>query len=109
MGLITNLLELWEPYKAARMALTNTTQTSNVKESSVRHASQMEKCLTQLRHLLKEGVLTDDYLLDNMQKLMNLVRQANVTLRWMLLHTGSLAAGKTFPLPHSALCVIALI
>lgn len=94
MGLIYNLIELWEPYKAARMALANTIQTSNVKDCSVRHAAQTEKCLTHLRHVLKEGVLTDDYLLDNMQKLMNLIRHANVTLRWMLLHTSPLTAGR---------------
>ena len=30
MGITVNLLEAWEPYKAARIALANTLQTSNV-------------------------------------------------------------------------------
>lgn len=95
MGLIYNLIEVWEPYKAARMALSNTIQAANVKNCSVTHYHQLEKLLTQLRQLLKEGVLTEEFLLDNMQKLINLIRQSNVTLRWMLLHTNALTPGKT--------------
>lgn len=93
MGLIFNLIEVWEPYKAARLALSNTIQASNVKECSVKHYDQSEKLIPQLRQLLKEGVLTEECLLDNMQKLTNLIRQSNVTLRWMLLHTNALTLG----------------
>ncbi len=94
MGLIFNLIEVWEPYKAARLALSNTTQAANVKECSVKHCNQLDQLIIQLRQLLKEGVLTEEFLLDNMQKLINLIRQSNVTLRWMLLHTNALTAGK---------------
>jgi len=90
MGLITNLVELWEPYKAAKMALSNTIQSTNIKECSIKHGNQMEKLIAQLTSILKEGVLTETFLLDNMQKLINLIRQSNVTLRWMLLHTNAL-------------------
>ena len=94
MGLITNLVELWEPYKAAKLALSNTIQASNIKECSVKHSNQMEKLINQLSQLLKEGFLTEEFLLDNMQKLINLIRQSNVTLRWMLLHTNALTPSK---------------
>ena len=93
MGLIVNLVEIWEPYKAARMALANTIMTNNVRDCSVKHGLQMEKLISQLRQLLKEGVIHEEFLLDNMQKVMNLIRQCNVTLRWMLLHTNVLSTG----------------
>lgn len=100
MGLISNLIEVWEPYKAARLALNNTIQSTNVKECSLKHSQQLETLLIQLRQLLKEGVLTEEFLLDNMQKLTNLIRQSNVTLRWMLLHTNALTPGKSlYPYP----------
>ena len=38
-------------------------------------------------HFLKEGFLTEEYVLDNIPKLMNCIRDCNVTLRWVLLHT----------------------
>ena len=36
---------------------------------------------------LKEGFLTEEYVLDNIPKLMNCIRDCNVTLRWVLLHS----------------------
>lgn len=94
MGLTINLIEIWEPYRAARLALSNTIQSSNVKDCSAKHAVQIENLGKQLREVLKEGVLNEEFLLDNMPKLINLIRQSNVTLRWMLLHTNSLIPGK---------------
>ena len=38
--------------------------------------------------------MREEYVLDNIQKLMNEMREANVTLRWMMLHNA--------PLPNSA-------
>lgn len=32
MGMIVNLADAWEPYKAAKQALSNTIDSSNVKE-----------------------------------------------------------------------------
>ena len=93
MGIIGNLIELWEPYKAARLALRNTLQPTNIKECAVKHGGQTEKLIAQLHQMLKEGVLTEEFLLENMQKLTNLIRQANNTLRWMLLHTNPLTNG----------------
>ena len=55
---------------------------------------QVKKLIPDLQRFLKEGVLRDEYVLDNIQKLMNVMREANVTLRWMMLHNA--------PLPHSA-------
>jgi WASH complex subunit strumpellin len=43
---------------------------------------------------LKEGVLQDDFVLDNIPRLMGLMREANVTLRWMMLHCSVLPPGK---------------
>ena len=35
---------------------------------------------------LKEGALTEEYVLDHIPKLMNCLRDCNVTLRWLMLH-----------------------
>ena len=55
---------------------------------------QVQKLIPSLQQILKEGVLRDEYVLDNIQRLMNMMREANVTLRWLMLHTA--------PLSHSA-------
>lgn len=42
MGITVNLIEVWEPFKAARTALANTLEPSNVKEYSSAHSSYLE-------------------------------------------------------------------
>ena len=42
-----------------------------------------------MHNYLKEGTLQDDYVLDNVQKLMNCLRECNVTIRWIMMHTAA--------------------
>ena len=41
----------------------------------------------QVEQYLKEGTLVEDYVLDNVSRLMGCLRECNVTLRWVILHT----------------------
>ncbi|ESP05218.1 hypothetical protein LOTGIDRAFT_180993 [Lottia gigantea] len=90
MGVIVNLMDAWLPYKAAITALNNTLDTNNVREQSVRYAKKLEKLQPVLDKYLKEGVLMEEFVLDNIPKLMNVMRDSNVTLRWLMLHTAAL-------------------
>ena len=56
---------------------------------ATRHGEHVDKLIPQLEQYLKEGVLREEFLLDNIAKLMNVMRQANVTLRWIMLHTSA--------------------
>ena len=48
-------------------------------------------CIGRCREkLLQEGALTEDNLLDSSVKVLNLIRECNVTLRWLMLHTSKL-------------------
>ena len=47
----------------------------------------------QLLKYLKEGTLVEDYLLDHVPQLMSCLRECNVHLRWLVLHT---AEGRKF-------------
>ncbi len=50
--------------------------------------------------LLREGALSEETLLDHVVKVLNMVRECNVALRWLLLHTAQLSPGgwcRTFP------------
>ena len=81
MGITVNLLDAWSPYKAAITALNNTLATSNVREQASKYAGKVKQLIPGLQKYLKEGVLRDEYVLDNIQRLMNGMREANVTLR----------------------------
>ena len=102
MGMTVNLLDAWEPYRAARTALGNTLQPTNIQEQALKFARKIPALNKQASHLmnkyyiqyvciqvegyLKEGMLVEDYVLDNVSKLMGCIRDCNSTLRWVMLH-----------------------
>ena len=86
MGFLEELPHAWEPYKAARAALSNTTNPSEIRRLYTAHASHLKEHRQQLSHYLTEGVLTEDYALDHSSDLLHCVRGCNVTIRWLVLH-----------------------
>eukprot|EP00004_Rigifila_ramosa_P027670 TRINITY_DN9095_c0_g1_i1.p1 TRINITY_DN9095_c0_g1~~TRINITY_DN9095_c0_g1_i1.p1 ORF type:complete len:1142 (+),score=349.87 TRINITY_DN9095_c0_g1_i1:288-3428(+) len=85
MGNVVDLSVAWEPYKAAKAALKNTTD-SNIRDLQQKHIDKVPKVLKQLALYLTEGVLQEEYILDNIHKLLATMREANVTIRWLMLH-----------------------
>ncbi|XP_074640557.1 WASH complex subunit 5-like isoform X2 [Tubulanus polymorphus] len=92
MGITVNLLDAWTPYKAALTALSNTLDTNNIRQLATRFAGKVQKLMPAVQKYLKEGVLEDEFVLDNVPKLINVLREANVTIRWMMLHTSILSS-----------------
>ncbi|XP_038666102.1 WASH complex subunit 5 isoform X2 [Scyliorhinus canicula] len=87
MGIIVNLIEAWEPYKAARTALNYTLEQPNIKEQAIRYSTSVDRLRRQVQQFLKEGFLREEYVLDHIPKLLNCLRDCNVTIRWLMLHT----------------------
>ena len=87
MGFTVDLLVYWRPFKSAYAAITTTVEIENVAYHTNRLKSQMHKLSDQISDLLIEGVLTEQYVLDNIYKeLLPRVREANVILRYFILH-----------------------
>jgi len=86
MGHVIDLTTEWAPYPAAKLALENVINPTLVKSLNDKNARLMVTALDDLKKYLKEGVLLPDFLLDNMNPLLNTVRQCNVALRWRFLH-----------------------
>ena len=68
MGHIVWLPEAWEQYKAAKAAITNTTANAEVKKIAGRHGQLMRSLIPKLEQLLTEGTITQESLLDNINK-----------------------------------------
>lgn len=90
-SIIVNLAEVWDPYKAARNALANTLTPVNIKQQSVYHLNKMQESTKDVRQHLNEGFLTQEYLLTHLNKVVAILRQANCTLKWSILHTSQLS------------------
>lgn len=69
------------------------TDTSIVYSKASRYAAVTERVHTQVQQFLKEGCLREELVLDNIPKLLNCLRDCNVTIRWLMLHTAD--TGKT--------------
>lgn len=87
MGITVNLIDTWEPYKAARNALSNVIEINNIKEICKKHVTHMERLLPQSRKFLNEGSLNEQILIKSITIILTLVRELNVSLRWLMLHT----------------------
>lgn len=51
-----------------------------------KHYNKVPALIQEIQGYLVEGVITEEYLLDNLPKLLNCCRNANVSLRWLMLH-----------------------
>merc|ERR1712223_1252403 len=91
MGFTFNLVDWWEPYKCAKAAMNNTTQASNIKQIVTKNVTKLQKLLPDTQKLLQEGALTPENVLDSSVKVLNIIRECNVTLRWLMLHTTNLS------------------
>lgn len=87
MGFTVNIVDSWEAFKAAKSALNNTLEVSNVKEYSNSYGSSVPDLLKATSLLLKEGTITKESLLKDINNITTVLRNCNVTLRWLMLHT----------------------
>jgi len=89
IGFVVDLSIAWEGYRAAKAALSNTIQIPNVTRMKDLYWSKVDVVLKQLDQYLTAGVLVEEFVLDNLYKLLATFRESNVVVRWLMLHTNS--------------------
>ena len=86
MGYVFDLPTIWKDFKAANIAIQNT-----IKQNSLRYYKRNMERMPELHQKIKEvisdGFTKTEQLLDGITKFIQLDRDANVTLRFMILHT----------------------
>lgn len=86
LGYTVDLSVAWQKFPAAIKALEPTLEDDNVVKLSGMNNRRVGELIKELDHLLTEGVVTEDYVLDHTQKCLNVLRHANHTVRWLTLH-----------------------
>ncbi|KAF7278026.1 hypothetical protein GWI33_008946 [Rhynchophorus ferrugineus] len=89
MGFVVNLIESWDSFKAAKLALNNTLESVNVKLHASNYSASVQTLLKTTNALLKVGTITKDTLLKDINNIVNVLRECNATVRWLILHTKS--------------------
>jgi WASH complex subunit strumpellin len=86
MGYTGDILEYWKEFKAAKNALAITINLDTVKSLKKNFHTKLYELSEKLKKFLYEGLINEDYVLDNINILLNIMRESNVILRWLLLH-----------------------
>lgn len=86
MGVTINIVDYWENFKAAKQAISNVCNSKMVKEIFSKRGDSVQMLINKTHQLLKEGTLSEDFLMDNINKILNLLLNTNLVIRWLLLH-----------------------
>lgn len=87
MGFHVDLSVEWREFPAAMAAMaTDTLRKDKVAELARRHASMQSVADKRLLELLAEGALTEATVMASVPRVLDVLRVANVSLRWLLLH-----------------------
>lgn len=64
---------------------------TNIRDQATRMNAKLTKLLKQTEQLRADGALSQGRVLDHSNKILNLLRECNVVLRWVMLHAASLS------------------
>eukprot|EP01041_Mallomonas_annulata_P003104 gene3104-6094_t len=85
MGHTIDLTVEWSAHAAAKSAIDNVINPISVRQLDEKNANKVQLQLVSLKNYSKEGVLQQDFLLDNLSLLITTVRDSNIILRWRIL------------------------
>lgn len=85
MGYTCDIIDWWKDCKAAKNALSITITIESVKSMSKNNLEKLNSNIKKLEKFYYAGSMNEDYVLDNIQNLLSIMREANVVLRWYLL------------------------
>ncbi|CAG0914246.1 unnamed protein product [Notodromas monacha] len=86
MGKSVCLVEAWDSFRAARSALSNNLEPRYVRTLAGDRCGAVAGLLDQTQARLRQGHLTREVLLDEGNRILNLLRDCNACLRWLTLH-----------------------
>ncbi|KAJ5073715.1 wash complex subunit strumpellin [Anaeramoeba ignava] len=89
IGEIVDLSIEWDSYKAAKRALKNVLKPTKIRKIVSSKKQELVDLKKDLEKYLTEGFMTENYVVDHVQELIDCSRRCNVALRWVLLHSST--------------------
>ncbi|KAI3382289.1 hypothetical protein SNEBB_011383 [Seison nebaliae] len=87
MGLTINLFDLWHDFRAAYSALNRNIDMNSIELKSKEQHDKLNELSVSIKQYLKEGVMNEEVALNKPSQIIRLLRDCNVTIRWIILHT----------------------
>ncbi|XP_073099938.1 uncharacterized protein [Elaeis guineensis] len=83
---VVDLFVSWDAYREAKASLSSCVSSTFIRDRCQYHCTKVTHLSSEMGSVLSNCVLTKDYVLDNSEYLVSLIRDCNITLRWLLLH-----------------------
>lgn len=107
MGDVVDLSVIWKDFKAANIAIQNT-----IKQNSQRYAQRYTELSqpihNKIKQVLSDGFTKIEQLLDGINDFVKLLRDANVCIKFLLLHTQEPGKKVQYPYPRDPLLAFLL-
>ena len=91
-GVIVDLTLKWGQFGAARAAMENVLSVPQRRGLFASNHHSMKVCSTELHGYLNHGDLTDEFILEHKNEILECGRRSNVALRWSILHRNTSVA-----------------
>lgn len=85
-GVLVDLTKYWASWPAAKKALENNIVAARISQLATFHQQELKAVSKKLDKYTIEGKLREKEALDNIKDLIGLLRDANATIRWIVLH-----------------------
>ena len=85
MGYTIDIYEYWRDFKEAFSAIDFNMKPNFIREQKNKKLEKVLDLDKKINNYLNEGVMTDEYVLKNIENLLTIMRDSNVVLRWFIL------------------------
>ena len=85
MGYTIDINDYWKEFKAATKALEFCLDESMLKDIKNKNLNKLKDMTQQVKKYLNEGIMTEEFVLKDIENLLSIMRQSNVALRWFIL------------------------
>ena len=85
MGYTIDINEYWKDFKEAHTALEFNMKMNILKDNKANKLRKIKELDNKIKDYLIEGVMTEEYVLKNIETLLNIMRDSNLVLRWFIL------------------------
>ena len=85
MGFTIDINEYWKDFKVAHNALDLSKKNNTMKDSITKKAKKINELDDKIKGYLSAGTITEEYVLNQIEILLNLMRDSNLVLRFFIL------------------------
>ena len=85
MGYTIDIYEYWRDFKEAGNILDSNIKANYLREEKNRKLARISVVDNKIKEYLNEGVMTEEYVLKNIENLLMIMREGNLILRWFIL------------------------